>query len=170
MPDHLYLPRAGIRPTWRDHLRAHPISSALLTIITGSALCLVVDAATAHEILPSLVGIPTWVQASLGAALLLSALAALIGMTWRPKCIHIDGQWWTHADRPLAIERLGWVMIALTATGVAVAVARTGPWALATLLPVTWAWLATARAVSLTWIARDRRDQRERVEQLRIVK
>ena len=50
------------------------------------------------------------------------------------------------------------------------AVARTGPWVLATMLPITWAILAAARAVSLTLISRSRRAAPERIAALRIVR
>ena len=71
MPDHLYLPAAGQPISWRDHLRAHPLSVALLALVTIGALGIIADSLLLHTLLPSLTPIPSWVQATLGTLLLL---------------------------------------------------------------------------------------------------
>ena len=171
MPDHLYLPAAGQPISWRDHLRAHPLSVTLLALVTIGALGIIADSLLLHALLPSLSPIPPWVQATLGALLLLGVGTALIGMTWRPRLMQRrDGRIMARIDSPLSIERLGWLLIAIVSLGMAWAVARTGPWVLATMLPITWAALAAARAVSLTLIGRSRRTSLERVAALRVVR
>ena len=48
MPDHLYLPAAGQPISWRDHLRAHPLSVTLLALVTISALGIIADSLLLH--------------------------------------------------------------------------------------------------------------------------
>jgi hypothetical protein len=92
-------------------------------------------------------------------------------MTWRPRLTQRrDGRVMAHIDSPLAVERLGWLLIAIVSLGMAWAVAHTGPWVVATMLPITWAVMAAARAVSLTLIARRSRTSLERIAALRIVR
>ena len=170
MPDHLYLPAAGQTISWRDHLRAHPLSVTLLALVTIGGLGVIADTAAGHTLLPALLPIPSWVQATLGGLLLLGVGTALRGMTWRPRPVQRrDGRIMARLDSPLSIERLGWLLIVIVSLGMAWAVAHTGPWVLATMLPITWAVLAAARAVSLTLIGRSRRTSRERIAALRIV-
>ena len=170
MPDHLYLPAAGQPISWRDHLRAHPLSVTLLALVTVGALGIIADSLLLHALLPSLTPIPRWVQATLGAMLLLGVGTALLGMIWRPRLVQRrDGRVMARIDSPLAVERLGWLLISIVSLGMAWAVAHTGPWVLATMLPVSWAVLAAARAVSLTLISRSRRTAPERIAALRVV-
>ena len=170
MPDHLYLPAAGQPISWRDHLRAHPLSVTLLALVAIGALGIIADATLLHTSPPALEPIPNWVQATLGALLLLGVGTALLGMTWRPRLMkRHDGRVMARLDPPLAVERLGWLLIAIVSLGMAWAVARTGPWVLATMLPITWAVLAAARAVSLTLIGRSQRTSLERIAALRVV-
>ena len=171
MPDHLYLPAVGQPVSWRDHLRAHPSSVTLLALVTIGALGIIADSLLLHPLLPSLGPIPRWVQGTLGGMLLLGVGTALLGMTWRPRLMQRrDGRVMARIDSPLAVERLGWLLIVIVSLGMAWAVARTGPWVLATMLPITWAVLAAARAVSLTLISRSRRTAPERIAALRIVR
>ncbi|WP_040281421.1 hypothetical protein [Tessaracoccus massiliensis] len=171
MPDHLYLPAAGQPISWRDHLRAHPLSVTLLVLVTIGAAVIIADSLLLHALLPSLTPIPRWVQATLGALLLLGVGTALLGMTWRPSLMQRhDGRVMARIDSPLAIERLGWLLIVIVSLGMAWAVAHTGPWVLATMLPITWAVLAASRAVSLTLIGRHRRTAPERIAALRVVR
>ena len=169
MPDHLHLPAPGQPPTWRDHLAAHPMSVTLLIIVLCSALLIVADAATSHTLLPSLTPIPPWVQATLGALLVVGVVLALMGTVWRPKPLLRGGQTVLRVDASLALERLGWLIVAIASLGVTLAIARTGPWVLATMLPITWSIQALGRAVSLTIISRRRRSSAARVASLRIV-
>lgn len=170
MPDHLYLPTPGQTISRADHLRAHPLSVTLLALVTISALGIIADSLLLHALLPSLTPIPRWVQATLGALLLLGVGTALLGMTWRPRLVQRrDGRIMARIDSPLAVERLGWLLIAIVSLGMAWAVAHTGPWVLATMLPISWAVLAAARAVSLTLITRRRRTSPERIAALRVV-
>ena len=170
MPDHLYLPAAGQPISWRDHLRAHPLSVTLLALVTIGALGVIADSLLLHALLPSLTPIPRWVQATLGALLLLGVGTALRGMTWRPRLMQRhDGRVMARIDPPLAVERLGWLLISIVSLGMAWAVAHTGPWVLATMMPITWTVLAAARAVSLTLISRSRRTSLERIAALRVV-
>ena len=139
-------------------------------VVSSGALGIIADSLLLHALLPSLTPIPRWVQATLGAMLLLGAGTALRGMTWRPRLTQRhDGRVMARIDHPLAVERLGWLLIAIVSLGMAWAVAHTGPWVLATMLPITWAVLAAARAVSLTLISRHRRTSRERIAALRVV-
>ena len=85
MPDHLYLPTPGQPVSWRDHLRAHPLSVTLLALVTIGALGIIADSLLLHALLPSLEPIPRWVQGTLGGLLLLGAVTALVGMMWRPR-------------------------------------------------------------------------------------
>lgn len=172
MPDHLYLPPHGQPVSWRDHIRAHPSSVTLLALVTVGALGIIADSVLSHTLLPSLTPIPRWVQATLGMSLLVGVVTALVGMTWRPRLVQQrDGRVLARVDAPLAVERLGWLLVIIVSSAMAWAVARTGPWVLATALPVTWAVLAAARAVSLTLIARRRRAlSPERIAALRIVR
>ena len=171
MPDHLYLPTPGQTASRADHLRAHPLSVTLLALVTIGALGIIADSLLLHALLPSLTPIPRWVQATLGAMLLLGVSTALLGMTWRPRLMQRhDGRIMARIDPPLAVERLGWLLIVIVSLGMAWAVAHTGPWVLATMLPITWAVLAAARAVSLTLITRRRRTSLERVAALRVVR
>ena len=169
MPDHLHLPTPGQPISRVDHLRAHPLSVTLLALVTIGALGIITDSLLLHTLLPSLVPIPSWVQATLGVLLLLGVGTALLGMTWRPRLMRHDGRIMARIAPPLAVERLGWLLIAIASLGMAWAVAHTGPWVLATMLPVTWAVLAAARAVSLTLISRSRRTSLERIAALRVV-
>ena len=170
MPDNLYLPADGQPLSWRDHLRAHPLSVTLLALVSVGGLGVIADVAAGHTLLPALLPIPSWVQATLGGLLLLGVGTALFGMVWRPRLVQRrDGHVMARIDSPLAVERLGWLLIVIVSLGMAWAVAHTGPWVLATMLPITWAVLAAARAVSLTLIGRHRRTSRERIAALRIV-
>ena len=170
MPDHLYLPHPGRPLSWRDHLRAHPLSVSLLALVAIGGLGIIADTAAGHALLPSLTPVPRWVQATLGGLLLLGVGTALRGMTWRPPLVQRrDGRVTARIDSPLSIERLGWLLIVIVSLGMAWAVARTGPWVLATMLPISWAVLAAARAVSLTLISRSRRKSLERIAALRVV-
>ena len=170
MPDHLHLPPAGQPISWRDHLRAHPLSVTLLALVTIGALGIIADSLLLHTTPPALEPIPNWVQATLGTLLLAGVGTALRGMTWRPRLTQRhDGRVMARIDHPLAVERLGWLLIAIVSLGMAWAVAHTGPWVVATMLPITWAVLAAARAVSLTLISRSRRTAPERIAALRIV-
>ena len=171
MPDHLYLPHPGQPISWRDHLRAHPLAVTMLALVTIGALGIIADSLLLHTTPPALEPIPNWVQATLGALLLLGVGTALFGMTWRPRLVQRhDGRVMARIDPPLAVERLGWLLIVIVSLGMAWAVAHTGPWVLATMLPITWAVLAAARAVSLTLITHRRRTSLERVAALRVVR
>ena len=170
MPDHLYLPPAGQPISWRDHLRAHPLAVTMLALVAFGGLGVIADSLVLHTVPPALEPIPRWVQATLGGLLLLGVGTALRGMTWRPRPMQRhDGRVMARIDHPLAVERLGWLLIAIVSLGMAWAVAHTGPWVLATMLPITWTVLAAARAVSLTLIGRRRRTSRERIAALRVV-
>ena len=170
MPDHAYLPDPGQPLSWRDHLRAHPLSVTLLAVVAIGGLGVIADSILLHALLPSLIPIPRWVQATLGALLLVGVGTALRGMIWRPRLTqHRDGRITARIDSPLSVERFGWLLIAIVSLGMAWAVARTGPWVVATALPVSWAVLATARAVSLTLISRNQRKSLERIAALRVV-
>ena len=170
MPDHVYLPAPGHPVSWRDHLRAHPLSATLLVLVAFGGLGVIADSLVLHTVPPALEPIPRWVQATLGTLLLLGVGTALLGMTWRPRLMQRhDGRVMARIDPPLAVERLGWLLIAIVSLGMAWAVAHTGPWVLATMLPITWAVLAAARAVSLTLISRSQRKSLERIAALRVV-
>lgn len=157
MPDHILT--AGLPLRRRDHLRAHPTELVELAIIALCALLVALDGITVAVRLPSLGEIPAWVQAILGAMLLVGVALALVGMMWRPRlALRPDGALVARIDLPFAVERLGWVVVGIAAAGMAVAIAQTGPWVLATVLPASWVVQAAQRAVVLT--AAEREQQR----------
>ena len=54
MPDHLYLPAAGQPVSWRDHLRAHPLSVTLLVLVTIGALGFLLQESVVAHASPSI--------------------------------------------------------------------------------------------------------------------
>ena len=159
MPDHLLTYSPADRVSWRVHLAAHPESAVLAGLVWISGVVLIVDAAARHVMLPSLARIPWWVQGILGVALMIGAALVVLGMTWRPRIIEHDGKLKARIDDPIALERFGWIFIAITSLALAFAIARVGPWVIAVALPASCAVQATARALWLTWFARRRREK-----------
>ena len=159
MPDHLPIYSPVERVSWRVHLAAHPESTVLAGLVWICGSVLVVDAAARHIMLPSLVDIPWWVQGILGVALMVGAALVVLGMAWRPQVVERDGKLHARIDDPIALERFGWIAIAITSLALAVAIARVGPWVVAVALPASCAVQATARALWLTWFARRRREK-----------
>lgn len=162
MPDHLLTYSPLDRVSWRVHLAAHPDSATLAAIVWISGTVLVIDAAARHVLLPSLADIPDWVQGALGTALMIGAALVVLGMTWRPKVIEHDGKLKARIDDPIALERFGWIVIAITSLALAVAIARVGPWVMAVALPASCLVQSVSRALWLTWFARRRRREVER--------
>ena len=158
MPDHLLTYPPLERVTWRAHLAAHPESTVLAGLVWIGGAALIVDAAARQVLLPTLANIPWWVQSILGAALMIGAALVVLGMTWRPQVTERDGKLHARIDDPIALERFGWIAIAITSLALAVAIARVGPWVIAVALPASCAVQATARALWLTWFARRRRE------------
>ena len=159
MPDHLLTYSPLDRVSWRVHLAAHTESAVLAGLVWICGTALVVDAAAQHVMLPSLADIPWWVQGLLGVALMIGAALVVLGMTWRPQVTERDGKLHARIDDPIALERFGWIAIAITSVALAVAIARVGPWVIAVALPASCAVQATARALWLTWFARRRREK-----------
>ena len=161
MPDHLLTYSPIDRVSWRVHLAAHTESAVLAGLVWMCGTALVVDAAARHVMLPSLADIPWWVQGLLGVALMIGAALVVLGMTWRPKVIERDGKLHARIDDPIALERFGWIVIAITSLALAVAITRVGPWVIAVALPASCLVQSVSRALWLTWFARRRRREVE---------